>query len=520
MRGMREALALALAPVLAPVLAFGGAAAAAAGPVTRAQVEAALPRIEAMAREIVASGGAPGLAIGVVHDDAVLWMAGFGRRQAGAPETVDPDTVFQLASMSKPLSATVVAALVGQGLVDWDDRIADLDPDFALHDPYPTAEVTVRDFFTHRSGLPGGAGNDLEMIGYDRATVMRRLRLVPPWVSFRGGYAYSNAGVTEGALAAARPTGQNWESVAAEALFGPAGMAASSFRYADFVARENRAALHVRFDGAWEPRATRDPTPQAPAGGATSSVRDLTRWMRLELAEGRLDGVELIPAAALDPTHAPLTARGTNPVTGAPAFYGLGWSVEYGRHGLAWGHAGAFSQGARTVVTLLPESDLGIVVLANAFPTGAPEALSDSFFDLVFEGAPAQDYLSAWNAAYEGLFGPALAEAKATYASPPDPATPALPPDAYAGAYANAYVGAARVEAAGDGGLTLILGPEGAKRFALRHFDRDLFVYFPDAELPDMPSAAQFVVGPQGRALSLTLEPLDANGLGTLARTD
>lgn len=151
MTGMREALA----PALAFALALGGATAAAAGPVPRAQVEAALPRIEAMAREIVASGGAPGLAIGVVHDDAVVWMAGFGLRRAGAPETVDPDTVFQLASMSKPLSATVVAALVGQGLVDWDDRIADLDPDFALHDPYPTAEVTVRDFFTHRSGLPG-----------------------------------------------------------------------------------------------------------------------------------------------------------------------------------------------------------------------------------------------------------------------------------------------------------------------------------------------------------------------------
>ena len=126
------------------------------------------------------AGEAPGIAIGVVHDDAVVWLQGFGVREMGKPEPVDADTVFQIASMSKPISATVVASLVGKGVLEWGTRVADLNPAFALRDPYPTAEVTVRDFFNHRSGLPGSAGNDLEQIGYDRATVMERLRLVPP----------------------------------------------------------------------------------------------------------------------------------------------------------------------------------------------------------------------------------------------------------------------------------------------------------------------------------------------------
>ena len=137
-----------------------------AGPVDRAKVEAALPRLEAMAQDMVDAGEAPGIAIGVVHDDAVVWLEGFGLREAGKPDPVDADTVFQIASMSKAISATVVAALVGKGVLDWGTRVADLDPAFALHDPYPTAEVTVRDFFNHRSGLPGSAGNDLEQIGY------------------------------------------------------------------------------------------------------------------------------------------------------------------------------------------------------------------------------------------------------------------------------------------------------------------------------------------------------------------
>lgn len=504
-------VALLLAVITAPALA---------GPVPRERVEAAVARIDAMAADLIAAGEVPGLAIGVVHDDAVVWMKGFGLRRAGSAEPVDPDTVFQLASMSKPISATVVAALVGEGVVGWDDRIRDLDPGFALHDPYPTAEVTVRDLFNHRSGLPGSAGNDLEQIGFDRATVMQRLRLVPASSSFRAGYAYSNAGLTAGALAAVRPTNEDWETVAAEKLFVPLGMIASSFRYRDFEGRANAAALHVRQQGAWAPLVTHDPAAQAPAGAATSSVRDLTRWMRLELGQGELDRTRLIDAAALAATHEPLMARGDNPITGAPSFYGLGWNVEYGPHGLAWGHAGAFSYGVRTVVTLLPDSRLGIVVLANAFPTGVPEAVADSFLDLAVDGELGRDYLAPWNALYASLFEPAVAEAKARFAAPPQPATPARPPGAYAGRYANAYVGEALVEADPDGALTLILGPGGAKRLPLTHFDRDLFVAFPDAEMPDRPSGVRFAIAADGRAETITVESLDANGLGTLARAD
>ena len=504
-------IALLLAVVAAPAFA---------GPVPRERVEAAVARIDAMAADLVAAGEVPGLAIGVVHDDAVVWTKGFGLRRAGSAEAVDPDTVFQLASMSKPISATVVAALVGEGVVGWDDRIRDLDPGFALRDPYPTAEVTVRDLFNHRSGLPGSAGNDLEQIGFDRATVMHRLRLAPASSSFRSGYSYSNAGFTAGALAAVRPTGRDWETVAAETLFAPLGMTASSFRYRDFEGRANAAALHVRQQDSWTPLVTYDPFAQAPAGAATSSVRDLTRWMRLELGEGEIDGTRLIEPTALAATHVPLMARGDNPVTGAPSFYGLGWNVEYGRHGLAWGHAGAFSYGARTVVTLLPESRLGIVVLANAFPTGVPEAVADSFLDLAIDGDLARDYLGPWNAIYASLFEPAVAEAKARFATPPQPATPARPPEAYAGRYTNAYVGDALVEAGPDGALTLILGPGGAKRLPMTHFDRDLFVVFPDAEMPDRPSAAHFGIAADGRADTITIESLDANGLGTLARAD
>jgi CubicO group peptidase (beta-lactamase class C family) len=510
-RGAGFRAGLCWAALLVPV------ALAQAEAVSRDSVVAALPKLGDMAQAQIESGGVPGLAIAVVHDDEVVYLEGFGLREMGKSETVDPDTVFQLASMSKPISATVVAALVSKGVVDWSTRVADLAPEFRLRDPYPTAEVTIRDFFNHRSGLPGTSGDDLEDIGYGRDHVLHQLRLVPPSSSFRAGYSYSNAGFTMGAVAAVRPTGQDWETVAADKLFGPLGMASTSYRHGDFLERQNAAALHVRAGGAWAAKFKRDPSVQAPAGGVSSTARDLTQWMRLELGKGVLDGERVISADALAATHEPLFARGASPVAGGASFYGLGWGVAFGRHGLSWRHAGAFSAGGRSLVTLYPDAGLGIVVLSNAFPTGVPEALADSFFDLVFDGSIGQDYFSAWNAVYESLFGPVITAAKARFAHAPVPPNPALPDAAYLGDYANDYVGPAKV-ALRDGVLTLVLGPEGAQSYPLRHFDRDLFLYIPDPEMPDKLSALGFAVGSDGRAEAMTIESLDSNGLGTLRR--
>ena len=144
-----------------------------------------------------------------------------------------------------------------QGVAARDSRIADLDPGFRLADAYPSQEVTVADLFAHRSGLPGTAGDELETLGYGRNDILHRLRLVKPASSFRAGYAYSNFGLTEGAVAAARAIGKPWEEVEEERLFKPLGMASTSGRYRDFLAHPNRAedrAGRGRLDG---PRQTR-----------------------------------------------------------------------------------------------------------------------------------------------------------------------------------------------------------------------------------------------------------------------
>ena len=485
--------------------------------VTKEKVTAALPKLRELARQVVAKGEVPGLSIGIVYRDEVVFLEGFGAREAGQPETVTADTVFQLASVSKPLAATVVAALVSDGVVKWDTRIRDLDPNFALPEAYPTAQVTIRDLLSHRSGLAANAGNDIEDLGFSRDEILKRIRYTRPGGSFRATYAYSNFGFTAGAIAATRPTGKGWEELAEEKVYRPLGMQSTSSRSKDFILQPNRSSLHVRIDGKWSPLVKRNADAQAPAGGVSSNAKDMVQWLRLELGNGRYAGRPLIKEAALEQTRLPNIIRSVDPKTGIAGFYGMGWNVDFRDRGVEWSHAGAFSAGARTLAHLLPAEKIGIVILSNAFPTGVPEGLAATFLDEVFAGKPSRDWISHWNEIYDANFGAgAQKAAMAPYASGPPSPSPAMPLGAYTGFYNNAYVGDVRITEAG-GALSVALGPAG-KRFPLKHFNRDLFLYAPFAESPGWMAAVTFLIGPDGKAAQVTLENFDEDGMGTLKR--
>ncbi|MDP3240734.1 MAG: serine hydrolase [Reyranella sp.] len=486
--------------------------------ITKEKLTAALPKLRELARQVVAKGEVPGLSIGIVYRDEVVFLEGFGVREAGQPETVTADTVFQLASVSKPLAATVVAALVSDGVVTWDTRIRDLDPNFALPDAYPTAQVTIRDLLSHRSGLAANAGNDIEDLGFSRDEILKRIRYTRPGGSFRADYAYSNFGFTAGAIAATRPTGKGWEQLAEEKVYRPLGMQSTSSRAKDFTLQPNRSSLHVRIDGKWTPLVKRNADAQAPAGGASSNAKDMVQWLRLELGNGRYAGRPLIKEAAIEQTRRPVIIRSVDPKTGVAGFYGMGWNVDVRERGVEWSHAGAFSAGARTLVHLLPVEKIGIVILSNAFPTGVPEGLAATFLDDVFTAKPSRDWISHWNEIYDANFGAGAQKTAMTpYASAPASPSPPMPLGAYAGFYNNAYVGDARITEAG-GVLSVALGPAG-KRFPLKHFNRDLFLYAPFAESPGWMAAVTFLIGPDGKASQVTLENLDEDGMGTLKRS-
>jgi len=129
--------------------------------VTSEQVTHAIQQLEKLAQGQIQENALPGLAIAVVFQDKVVYAKGFGVRDATTKLPVDADTVFQLASLSKPIGSTVVADLVGEGKITWESKLSVLDPTFEMFDPWVTREITILDLYAHRSGLPAHAGDFL-----------------------------------------------------------------------------------------------------------------------------------------------------------------------------------------------------------------------------------------------------------------------------------------------------------------------------------------------------------------------
>ena len=480
------------------------------------QVDKAIREIERLAQEQIQENALPGLAIAVVFQDKARYAKGFGVRDVNTKVPADADTVFQLASVSKSVGSTVVAELVGEGKITWDSKLSFLDPTFAMFDPWVTREITIRDMYAHRSGLPEHAGDLLEDLGFTRAEILHRLRYQHPESSFRSHYAYTNFGMTEGGIAAAKAYGLAWEDASEQKLYRPLGMTSTSSRYADFIARTNKALGHVLADGKWVQKFKRDPDAQSPAGGVSSSVNDVAKWMRLQLANGKFDGKQIVDEKALAETHHPHMLTGFNPFTRLPTFYGLGWNVSYDPEGrLRLNHSGAFDLGSATYVHLVPDEQLGIVVLTNAYPIGIAEALGTIFLDTALYGKPTQD----WLVVFKQVFSNPAATGTVLgfdYSKPPGSPSPASKNSAYVGRYTNDYFGDVSVVEK-NGGLAIGQGPKD-KTFPMQHYDRDTFTYATEGENSVGRSGITFTIGPDGKAAQVVVENLNVHGEGTFKR--
>lgn len=472
------------------------------GVITRASVEAALDYLDGFVEAEMYHFGTPGIAVSVVLGDEVLFSRGYGVREVGKPDRIDPETVFQIASMSKPISATAVAHVVADGTIGWDDPVRDHGARYRFSDPWVTDHVTFADLYSHRTGLPGLFGNTLEHIGYPRDEILARLHLLP-LARFRDHYSYSNFGMTAAGDTAAKAAGTTFEDMMESRLFKPAGMTRSSARYADFLAEPNRSAIHVEIDGRWRVGPTRNPDAQAPAGGLSASLTDVTTWVRLVLA-GR--------GAALAETHVPHVTRRSPDETydGQHSLYGLGWNVgtDHLRF-LRWGHSGAFSSGASTTTVLLPQVGLGVVVLTNGMPQGVPEIIADKLVDQAAAGRVTRNWRTYW---FDDRYSKYYTPSGPT--PPPHPAPP-LADEAYVGRYANEYYGEAEVVRK-DGRLALVLGPC-RLTLPLTHIDASTFSAVLYEESPWDRSAITFSVD-RGRATAVDIGDGDGPGTGRLAR--
>lgn len=462
--------------------------------------------LDAFVTEALETFAVPGAAIALVRDGRVVSVRGYGVRRLGDSAEVGPDTVFQLASNSKPMTAAALGALADLGALNFDTPVIELLPEFALSDPYATRNCTIRDLLAHRSGLPAFSGDLLGRLGYDRAEVLRRIRFIDIGNGFREAARYSNVGYFVAGEVLARVADADWETAMAEHLFGPLGLARTASMKSGPPADGDFAGNHALIDGVNTAIEWDDSVVFGAAGGVVSTANDMAAWMRMLLAQGSLDGTPVLAPETVGDLFEPsmvgeIEFSEMPPISEETGFdYGLGWGV-FRFNGRTVLEKGGALGGVRTVVNLVPTLGLGIAVLANQNLTALPEAVRAFVLEQYLGAAAAdtQDEIFARGQQLLSLFA---------VAPIPDDVQPAsVPIDAFAGTYTNDVYGPIEIVSAGTA-LSLLAGPA-AYPGTLQHMGYDTFLL----TWPTVTTTGEqvvFTIGPDGVPLGFETESIGA----------
>lgn len=446
-------------------------------------------QFELRVAEAMKTADVPGMAAVAVRGEDIVWQAGFGvrDRESGAPMT--PETLIQVGSTTKSFTAALAAMQVDAGTLGWDDPALDHVPDFHMHDPWVTANMQVDDLMAQHSGMPAHAGDLLVFMGYDREHILRSVRHFPPVYSFRAGFSYVNNLFVTAARATENITGQSWEEQMRERILTPLNMTRANLDAAAYLATPNHATLYRKTPDGIVPLGYSDmlftwPYVYGPAGGLNADALAMSRWVRLHLNRGQLDGVRLFSEASADALHGPRTLIHSAP-DGTRVFYCLGWVLVDGPvYDMVWHNGG--TTGIKAWIGFSPDMNVGLVLLSNLGQTDFPDAMAKVFFDLC----------AGVNSAPQ----PKVAEAPEDDDADTAPQTPtieSLPLGQYAGRYAHPAYGVAEVTVQGQGLAVRFLAPE-ELTISLRHVTMNTFAgMLPDVD-PFEPFSFDFMTGEDG----------------------
>jgi len=425
----------------------------------------------------------PGIAVAIVKDRKVVVAKGYGIRKLGDPTPVDEFTMFGIGSNTKAFTTAALATLVDEGKLSWDDPVYQRLPGFVMYDPYVSHEMTIRDLLTHRSGMGLGEGDLLfwPHSTYTREEVIYKLRFMKPASSFRSHYAYDNLlYMTAGQIIPA-VTGTSWDDYIRQHIFAPLAMNHSNVSNTAFKPGDDYAFPHSDVDGKLQVIPFGELDNAGPAGSINSSAADMAKWVQLQLNRGKFvdrDGrlfteqrsKEMWSAQTILPVGdppPPLSGLKTN-----FADYALGWGLRDYHGRKLVGHTGGVG-GFVSRVMLVPEENLGVVVLTNAEEGGAFDSILYHVLDHYFH-LPSTDWIAAYKTLKDTEEKDAAETMKKAEGSRDANSKPSLPLEKYAGVYNDAWYGpiTIRIE---NGGLVITFDHTPTMIGDLQHWQHDTF---------------------------------------------
>ncbi len=362
----------------------------AAHPLDEARIEA----LKAFVRTSMDELGVPGVGFALVDHGKVVWEGGLGVRELGRPEPVDANTLFMIASNTKGMSTLMLARLVDQGKLKWDEPVTAVYPAFRLGSEATTRQVLMRHLVCACTGLPR---KDLDWI-FDTSpktpalATFQALAATQPTSGFGEVFQYNNlmasaAGYIGGHIVyPGMELGAAYDRAMREEIFTPLGMNETTFSMQRALAADHASPHGDDIDG--KPRLAKMAfnyvvEPYRPAGGEWSSAHDLIKYVELEITQGVLpDGTRMVSAQNL------LARRKPSVPTGEDAFYGMGLETD-----ATWGvtvvHHGGSMAGYKSDIILVPDAQVGAVILTNADDGGDMlRPFMRRLLEILYDGKP------------------------------------------------------------------------------------------------------------------------------------
>ena len=466
--------------------------------------------IDEIVGSLRSAGGAPGLALVIVKDDAVIVARGYGTRTLGKTDPVDADTSFGIASLTKAFTATALGILVDRKQIHFDDTLAAALPGFRVADPYVSAHLTLRDALAHRTGTASA-----DLLWYARpsanpAALIERLGALPQTSSLRERFGYSNLMYIVAGEVLTRRSGVAWEEFVAKEILAPLDMKRSTVELSRVTQMANVATPHIRSGASIVQVPHDDHRSVGPSGAIYSSANDMARWLRFLLNDGELDGKRLIARETLAQTMAAQTLIGPSGPADELLFprsnfiaYGMGWFVSDYRGHRTLSHTGSID-GMAAFISLLPDQRLGVAVLSNLEGDMARAVIRNWVYDRYLEASDT-DWRSRYSQWNEAVRDHRAEAAKAQRDARAQGTRPSLPLSRYAGRFHSELFGDIEVRPGAAGTLEWRLAD--LPFTSLAHWHYDTFrIQWPTAALNEPPfSLLSFQLGADGRASRIAI---------------
>ncbi len=467
-----------------------------------------IKEFDAYAQAALKQWEVPGAGVAVIKDGKVIYLKAFGTRDlnSGAPATTE--TLFSIGSTTKAMTAVCLGMLVDEGKLGWDDPVVKYLPEFQLYDPFVTRELKVRDLLLHNSGV-GNTDFLWSSMNIPEDEILRRMRMVKPSYSFRGGFIYQNVFYIAAGKVIQKVSGQTWHEFIQARIFNPLGMKRTATRLKN-IKDDNYTKPHYKVNGKIQVIGYTNDDEVGPAGSVWSSIEDMSKWTLCMLDSSKYSGGRLLKPATwaemfkvhtlVTPSQFYPTQRLTKPNW---MTYGLGWfQHDYQGHKINF-HTGSLS-GLIALHAQLPDYGVAYYFLGNYDHAEVRHALMYKTFDHFALGGT-RDWSTEFLALYKDANTKQDQEVARLEGLRVKDTKPSLPLSGYAGKYEDPLYGQVEVAATATG-LKIVLN--GIETATLEHWNFDSF-YGPWEKAWYGKALAQFTLSPFGKVDKLIFEGME-----------